>query len=653
MNDHFERDRQLQDLIANVSGLEPTSIARSYFAQPTANKFFHAGTVVPALGTRRYVIRSSGLAVPEGEERNDLYPIDLIATYVALEDAIDTSGVLIDELAIDNLSRLPFAFVARFLAALNMLLDMPGVDLHQLDTVAVRNLFVGAARNRILQILSDGKRRFVAPQILLCVLKDALRICPDSLDEGVTPGGLGFVLLAKAHQIGPIGSGRITKAEASEYSVDLGVRIADADVPTATRLAMEIVANQHFNSPPNPVSLFARYQRRWREIPSRRIDLVEEYERRVGVPFDDVAAVAASMWAMAVNGRVVTSTTDLRNSLGWSEARLSASLDLLAQTREQMLVQVEEEEREFGHNWSFSTFERFPALRLDTGHLLLISPDLIMRRMFGWLPLFDIKHAIDEQVSRGELASNAAKAAKSVVETELRENTETYTLEVLGAMAPRSGPVKCLWDGQELRAAFGNRKGLKLADAAIEVPNGWLVFEVSSRSLERSVVSATSPRTLLKDIMLGVVEKGRQLESTLNELERDERKLTGNEPSRRDYRIPVLVITEGFPVSPVINELVRVELARNGVLQKPEHQPLHIVSIEDLELLERAQETGVGTPLELLLAHKASTLQNMSLRDYLLLVRHVSGRPRRVGPIFKRAFDPLVAVLEHAEAQRP
>lgn len=109
--------------------------------------------------------------------------------------------------------------------------------------------------------------------------------------------------------------------------------------------------------------------------------------------------------------------------------------------------------------------------------------------------------------------------------------------------------------------------------------------------------------------------------------------------------VPVLVLSEGLPLGPVTRAVIDELLRAEDVLQEAEMGPLHIVGVDELELLERAVMVGGRTLVDLLDPHASSSLAQMNLKDFLH--EHLGGHHRPDCPmaLWRRAMDITRAVL--------
>jgi hypothetical protein len=266
--------------------------------------------------------------------------------------------------------------------------------------------------------------------------------------------------------------------------------------------------------------------------------------------------------------------------------------------------------------------------------LVVLDPDFLINRVYGWLPMFDIGNAMMASAPDEDARSAVSKQMNTIMNY-LRDNTERYVLEVLEQFAPRHGLLKRLWDERELKAAYPGKNRGQVCDAAMEGPGAWVAFEVSSRLVQRKLASSAAPDALLDDVMFGIVKKAGQLEATLNRLKQNESNLTGRPAESRRRFVPVLVIGEGFPLGPITRAVIDYRLQQAGVLQQPEFRPLHILGVHELELLEHAVTTGGRELIEILDAHARSTMAQMNLKDFL--TDHQ--RPQRQLVLWRRALD--------------
>ncbi len=607
-----ERLRQL------IASGEPKDLRSSYLMTPEHERQRFVGTGVPAVG--RFVALPSGLVVPQSAARAPA-PIDLAAEYLIASEVL---GFAPSPQWIEvTLSRLPLDYVLGFLSQIMVRLQKPGHSRREVDLEAAALWFAPTVAAKVKNLLTSG-RHLLIPQGVMVLAKLAVRHC--------------------THSTGPVGEeGGLVPALLLAVAEHLSSPAGDED-ERRLQLECEIVANQYFNAPRDPAHLTARFVRRWIQIPREarddreRLDLEALYADVVGLPLLDVSVVALGLWAAAEPGhtRFAPSYFDM---LGWEPARLEAVWQLLSADRITLLDSLNQEATELGgagEQWAFSAFERYPLLRLEDNTVVVLSPDLLLRRVFGWLPFFDV---------RSGLRTSGDMKGAARFETNFRKITELHGLEILTSIAATGG--QRLYTEQELMSAYAAH-GVKLADSALDYGDAWVVVEISTRQLTRSTAAGVSYDALGQDLDV-LLEKAKQLDSTIERLRSDEKRLTGEAPAVPRQFYPVLVATEGFPVNPITLTQLWARVRDAGLLVGQDVAPLQVVDLFELEIVEAVQEGG-GPSLRALLAEKPNAgLAKASLRDYMVVERRLQpGRSARVERLWLEPFDDLLRALGDA-----
>ncbi len=115
-------------------------------------------------------------------------------------------------------------------------------------------------------------------------------------------------------------------------------------------------------------------------------------------------------------------------------------------------------------------------------------------------------------------------------------------------------------------------------------------------------------------------------------------------PHRRYY--PLLVVTEGFPVSPFTLPLVRDRARGKDLLTGPDVAQLEIVDLVELEMLEGLAEHGGSSIVEILRAKRHGNLADSSVRDFILLELQLQPvRPARLDSLWTSIFDIIADTL--------
>jgi hypothetical protein len=227
-------------------------------------------------------------------------------------------------------------------------------------------------------------------------------------------------------------------------------------------------------------------------------------------------------------------------------------------------------EAEFGVQWSFDPVRQFPVI-LVGAEILVLSPALLLERVFGWLPLYDLVDGL-ERTGHKRIAARSRVFYERVCEREALDSL--FRVVASPGFSPR------LFDEDALQAAFGTKN--KTADAAIDCADTWVVVEVSTRHMRRSSVVGGSLESFEIDYQRGIDKKVEQIQATISELQADETRLTGFPAVPGRKYIPVLVVTEGFPVNPMTSRAIAARLKKAGLLQGPGVVPLRILDQQDL-----------------------------------------------------------------------
>ena len=399
----------------------------------------------------------------------------------------------------------------------------------------------------------------------------------------------------------------------------------------------EIVANQYFNASVDPAHLTGRFVRRWLELPATTdvtpsFDLKATFEEATGCALWDVSTIALGFWAAVDVGQTRFNKSYFAR-LGWEPERLDRVWRLLSADRDQMRGLIELEREQLGDeslSWAFSPFERYPLFRLPDDNVIVLSPDLLVRRVFGWLPFFDVRSTLSGK-KRGQF------------ERFFRKVTEAYAVEVLASIATDRGLR--FYNEAEIEAAYA-ADGVQLADTVIEAVDAFIVTEIGTHQLTRETVAGVSHAKLQTDLA-AILEKARQVHSTILQLRADEERLTGQSPlpGRRYY--PIVVATEGFPANPVTLTRLWDLLRKEGLLQEPRVAPLQVLDLIELEMVEGAQEDGGPSFRSLLDSKERGGMARASLRDHMVAELGLRpSRPHRLDALWQQPFDIAAAQLD-------
>lgn len=569
-----------------------------------------------------YLNKRSGLIVPSRTAQPS--PLDHVKLYITAEEVFGVAPSMnwverqLQDISLDDVLR----FVATWLHELHR----SGADVRRVDSLAADTWFEPGTREKVKDLCQRGGRTLVTPQALFVLAKMACSAAADASAE-VNPAILVGGLLAISQHLG------------------LSRENGAAD-PSLGLVGQELIANQLFNRNPSQANIIASFVRRWLQLPcelageARVIDLADAFQQATGVSLTDLQIIGTALWSSSLKDQRSLIPPEYFEPLGWSRERLAATLDLICVDATRLRVEVADEISRFGLPWSISAFERFPVIRLDSGSLLVIDPNLLVRRAFGWLPLFDIVEGLKSRGQPGD--RRLAEHAKGCV----AHLTEVYTLEVLSNIVGNGNGnhAQRLYNDTDLDAAF-TKRGRQKADAAIDYGDAWVVVEVTTSKAQRATVSGISSNAV--DADLGkLVDEAAQIEATIDALRIDESRLTGVPSQRARRYLPLLVASEGFPINPISLELLRERLRTAGVLQKSDISSLEVVDLEELEIVESLQEYGGPSLRDLLTQKAASSMANAGMREYIL--SSVNGSIKsasRIRQLMRVVIEPAAVAL--------
>jgi hypothetical protein len=604
-----------------LTGREPAEL-RENLVPFEAGRPMLAGTTTRLLQVP-FVARPDGLLLPAAATP---VPLHLVGVYITAAEAfgITPSPAVIA----DQLERTPFAAILDFVAATLAIHRAPGVSTLRSDTLLADQWLAGSARERVRNLLRDPKRRLVVPQALYVLVKLAAHACPDALLPGVEAGRIPAAVFGAL----------------SAMDEDSGTGLDDADRVVRTEIgsfSSRLLANQHLNKPLDEAHLMARFVRQWLELPAERsaergvVDVAQAFADATGVPLRDVLVVAAALWASTLGGSPHV-PPGYFSELKWDEARLAAALSLFSADPVTLRGLLLAETQDKGLVWSHDVLGRYPVVRADDGGLLVLDRNLLVRRIFGGLLALDM----DAALKAGTRTDR--KRAKHVAGC-LQHLAEVYALEILKAVVGHGHAAPRVYGDAELQRAFA-RKDRRIADAAVDYGDAWVVAEVTTSHLTRESVAA-SREAQSKDVDK-LVKKVEQLDHTIAALRSEERKLTGARPAPARRFHPLLVVADGFPINPMSTELLHQRVAREGLLTGDDVAPLEVVDIIELEMLEGITEQGGPSLRDVLAGKERAVFFRSSVRDYLLVERGLNpAHSQRVSALLEKALDPALDAL--------
>jgi hypothetical protein len=532
--------------------------------------------------------RSMGQGVPAARIRARAVPapIDLIRTYLTAEQVFGT--------------RAGREAAERYLAALNLRAAMTGLaylltrrqdptlSFRQADAELLETM-TPALRSRVKKALWPNSV-IASPHAILLAMRLALRICPEV--GGVdTTGALVIILLALQDDL-----------EAPD-----GPEPTDPIDPEH-RLFREILRSQAFAARWDHRSQMAHFQLRWHTYPEalcRRGEAnpADAFEAATGVDLEDFTGLGTAFWAGAIShpGQIVRFPVGIT----WADERRERTVTMFAAGVADMRAAVS---RVTGptENFAFDDFRRWPVLRFGNDEFLVLAPDLLFDRLYGWPPMLDIKVTLPDQ--------DAQKRWDHLVATH-RDMGEHDALEGFRRIAQSDGLT--FYSEGELRMAYG-QTGVRIADAAIDTGDGWIVIEISTRRLTRPTVVDADADALRLDLDRGIRQKFLQIDSIVAKLIEDETKLTGTSARTRRRYTRLLVVSDGFPVNPMTYEAIQKVIPAPTAFADARIGPGHVIDQEELDMVESISERNEGTLASLIEHHEHASLMRASFKDFML-----------------------------------
>lgn len=598
----------------------------AFLSPLTAGETYLRGTAIRAI-QQGFVQLPNRLIVPESCAR-PVQPIDQMRTFLTCKEVFGSS-FSIDQ-AYDELRRISIHEVIVSVAAMFRALRQPGVKFTDVDIWFANAFFQDPARIRATNLLRGSNRTLVVPQALLKLLQLSLLHSPPDVPSGESPGNIVAALMIITDNLG-------------RGSVDANMQYVLKDVPGD--LGRELIANQIFNAQLYEPHSLGRFVRTWLQLPVEHandpqvVNLEAAYSRYSGLKLRDVIAVGIALWAGALQNGALIGAGYYRHS-ALSLDRFNEALSLISAPISTLRGLIEQETSQGAVDWAFDTFNRFPIVRLSNDELVVLDPDMLMRRVFSWTALFDIENgtvSVDE--SKNEKRKNIER-----IKACLRHLAEIYASEVLDSIAPSLPAAPRVYHDPRLRQAYSANR-IQVADAAIDYGDAWVVVEITTTHMRRDSVKGRSDDAVVADLRK-FVDEARQIDSTISCLREKEEDLTGCAPIGPRKFYPLIVATEGFPTSPVTMTLLRDMVREQNILTHADTMPLEVVDITELEMIEGVQAEG-GPNLKQVLDSKArASLKLCSMNQYLLAEARLNPkRSPRVNRLFAEGVNAAIREL--------
>lgn len=574
---------------------------------------------------------NSGLTLPEGMQQMPRHaPIDYVGTFVSLKDYLSPSqmpGGSPESVVEQVISSQDPRVLLLQLAYLNHLCTSSPGQINRF-VEGYRNVLSPNLRSGLSEALqkegNEGPEALLfARQAVLAAIRTILEAHPWT--EGLEQPSLATAILL-VHAVG---------SSTSEFAPD-GTQ-AIGTLPA--NLLMELVRNGMLCEQDDDYSILDRTLRYWQEHVANleRTELREDsrslLEQALGLTFEDFFALGCWVWLLARNRNPASDPN--ANSLTLSTRLPGVSLprDRIERFLEKVSAPAEWFSREFEgreSQYDFLPIQTRPVLRLagSREEQLLVLDEPFLLQKFTLTGLFWAIHD-NERDNHGDndrlLWTQAhGEALEGMVEESL--------LKIAPALHD-SNRRRSFYTEEDLREAYPDTK---ITDAVVDYGDRVLVFEVVSGQPAVGTRVAGDPESFKRDTERLVLKKARQLDETCSSILSDQPKLMGYDAPYDRRIVPIVVVAGGYPSDALSRSHVDDELVARGLLQHAAIEPLCLLSLGELEMIESLHETGKH-PGELLGNWRRSSLRNISFRNYAL--REVDADLERPSRMTKRVHE--------------
>jgi hypothetical protein len=279
--------------------------------------------------------------------------------------------------------------------------------------------------------------------------------------------------------------------------------------------------------------------------------------------------------------------------------------------------------------FDFLAFQETPVLRTATG-LLAVDQGFLWHRVTQGL--YWVVHDHEKEVG-GDAGRDAWAAAYG-------EMVEAAVEASVAAMAiPDLRGGKTFFTEDDFRSAYAG----KTPDAGLDFGASLVLFEVVSGQLHTGTRIAGDFGQFERDTERLVLAKCRQLDDAASSFLANPAALTG--AAVNDVRVvPVVVAAAGYPANPFVARYISDRLEAEGLLQHRRVEPICVLDMADIEILEVLAEEGRDAS-EVLVTWKHSALADSSFRNFVIeeFGGDRSYRPRRMHEIVDGAFAAVLA----------
>lgn len=191
-----------------------------------------------------------------------------------------------------------------------------------------------------------------------------------------------------------------------------------------------------------------------------------------------------------------------------------------------------------------------------------------------------------------------------------------------------------------MKDAYPNQR---VGDAAVDYGDYFLLFEVTGGQPVGGTRVAGDPKKFDDDTKKLVIEEAEQLHAACKPLLADQKRLTGYDPPANRRIVPIVVVGGGYPSDALSRSHVGDILSQKGWLQDEAIEPLCVLDLSEVEILESLHEARKN-PGWLLARWKRSGLRNAGFKNFVH--REVNPKLPRPARTTDRAERSLTAAAE-------
>ena len=404
---------------------------------------------------------------------------------------------------------------------------------------------------------------------------------------------------------------------------------------------MELVRNGLFNEKDDYYSVIDRTLRVWEDLAVRPMRTSLRAAPRAlleealgGVSFEDFFSLGTRLWTHAVIRDPIERNKPMMLPASLPEVVTDQKfvdefLTRVAATPEWFASEFEGRDAEY----DFLPFQARPVVRLGDG--LLVLDETYLLQKFTMLGLFWAVHDNERDYHR-----DLDRKLWNQAHGEMVENLVTEQLREMAPVAYDRLDSKSFYSEQELKNAYPDSR---VGDAALDYGDYFLLFEVTGGQPVVGTRVAGDPKKFEDDTEKLVLEEAEQLHAACNTLLADQKGLTGYDPPANRRIVPIVVVGGGYPSDALSRSHVGDILSQKGWLQDEAVEPLCVLDLSEVEVLESLHEARKN-PGWLLARWKRSGLRNTGFKNFVH--REVNSKLPRPARTTDRAERSLTAAAE-------